>query len=141
MYQYHGWAVIAQSENDEITNTEDDKMLLHIQQYIAGIKDNMDVIEIKAINGQYHFWITGFSNHKPLSRYNPINILRDLGEIASGSYGMLYVYDDEDEIYFNEFRAYVLARGCLTEKKDSFLSPLIPTLADKSEFDEDPYKK
>lgn len=67
MYQYHGWAVIAQSENDETTNTEDGKMLLHIQQYISEMKDNIDVIEIRAINGQYHFWITGFSNHQPLS--------------------------------------------------------------------------
>ncbi|CAJ1317055.1 Imm7 family immunity protein [Paenibacillus nuruki] len=135
MYQYHGWAVISQSVDDEINDKEDHKVLLKVQNYISQMKDNINIIEVKAINGQYHFLITGFSNHKILSKYNPITILRRIGEIAPGSYGILYVYDDEDEVYFNEFRVYVLTRGYLAEKQDPFLSPLIPTIANRSEFD------
>lgn len=135
MYQYHGWAVLSISVDDESNHIEDSKMLLQVHNYISKMKDNMDIIEVKAINGQYHFWMTGFSNHKPQSQYNPINILKELGRLALGSYGTLYVYDDEDSVYFNEFRVYVLTRGKVSEKSDTFLSPLIPTIANKSEFE------
>lgn len=135
MYQYHGWAVLSISVDDESNHIEDSKMLLQVQNYISKLKDNIDIIEVKAINGQYHFLMTGFANHKIISEYNPINIFRHIGILASGSYGILYVYDDEDLEYFNEFRVYVLTRGDISEKSDTYLSPLIPTVANKSKFE------
>ena len=51
----------------------------------------------------------------------------------TGSYGLLYVLDDEDYQdgdYQNEFRVWRLVRGALEERSDPFLSPFIPTVED-----------
>ncbi|MDQ1236824.1 hypothetical protein QE450_004322 [Paenibacillus sp. SORGH_AS306] len=84
MYQYHGWAVLSISVDDKSNHIEDSKMLLQVQNYISKLKDNIDIIEVKAINEQHHFLMTGFSNHKIISEYNPINIFRHIGILASG---------------------------------------------------------
>ncbi|MGR6542089.1 Imm7 family immunity protein [Paenibacillus tundrae] len=60
--------------------------------------------------------------------------MKTIGVMAPGSYGMLYVFNDEHPKHFNEFNVYVLTRGNVEERNDPFLSPLIPTVADDSEF-------
>src|SRR5215467_2984439 len=47
-----------------------------------------------------------------------------------GSYGLLYVWDDESNQHPNEFRVFKLARGRVTEHSDVLLSPVIPALED-----------
>ena len=47
---------------------------------------------------------------------------------------MIYLYDDEDTNgNENAFQVFSLARGELTNKKDFYLSPVIPTIEDKDE--------
>ncbi|GAK41840.1 Imm7 family immunity protein [Paenibacillus urinalis] len=134
MYQYHGWAVVLENTNDETNKEKEINILESIEVYIEGLQPNVDVIEMKAINGQYHLWMTGLWNREPSSNYNPVEIMRNIGDLAPGSYGMLYVFNDEHPKHFNEFKVYVLARGSIQEKDDPFLSPLIPVVADDSEF-------
>ncbi|MEK5061876.1 Imm7 family immunity protein [Paenibacillus shunpengii] len=134
MYQYHGWAVVLENTNDETNKEKEINILESIKVYIEGLQPNVDVIEMKAINGQYHLWMTGLWNREPSSNYNPVEIMRNIGDLAPGSYGMLYVFNDEHPKHFNEFKVYVLARGSIQEKDDPFLSPLIPVVADDSEF-------
>ena len=68
-----------------------------------------------------------------------IDLFRWLAANGPGSYGLLYVHDDEDHRpdgdYENCFRVWRLVRGTLTEHDDPFLSPLIPTVEDP--FDPD----
>ncbi len=48
--------------------------------------------------------------------------------INIGSYGLLYVHDDETKINSDVFVVYKLARGKFERIVDTFLSPLIPTV-------------
>lgn len=120
MYQYHGWAVVLENTNDETNKEKEINILESIKVYIEGLQPNVDVIEMKAINGQYHLWMTGLWNREPSSNYNPVEIMRNIGDLAPGSYGMLYVFNDEHPKHFNEFKVYVLARGSIQEKTIHF---------------------
>jgi hypothetical protein len=59
-----------------------------------------------------------------------VQILKWVAEKGPGSYGPLYVLDDEDrnrgKNYGNEFRIWMLKRGKVYEKADPFLSPFVP---------------
>lgn len=136
MYQYHGWAVILESASADGESNDEHEIVQSIKDYIEVLKKGSDIIDIKGINGQYHFWMTGLWNHEPSSKYNPISIMEYIGSKAPGSYGMLYVCNDEDAEHYNEFRAYILSRGKLDEHKDPFLSPLIPVVTDEYELED-----
>lgn len=129
MYEYHGWAVILDSAGEEGDGAS--AIYERVTQYIELLKLNTDVIELKAINGQYHLWLSGLNNHSPTSKYDPVEIMQTIGVMARGSYGLLYVSNDENERRANEFSVFVLARGCVKEREDPFLSPLIPVIADE----------
>lgn len=134
MYQYHGWAVVLESTGDEASNEGEVNIFETVKKYIEDLQPKVDVLDMKAINGQYHLWMTGLWNREPSSKFSPVVIMKNIGSIAPGSYGMLYVFNDEHPKHFNEFDVYVLARGNVEEKTDPFLSPLIPVVADDSEF-------
>ncbi|CAM4527531.1 MULTISPECIES: Imm7 family immunity protein [Paenibacillus] len=135
MYQYHGWAVILENTGDGETSNERVNIVFEtVKNYIESLKPSVDVLDVKAINGQYHLWMTGLWNREPSLKFTPVEIMKNVGSIAPGSYGMLYVFNDEHPEYFNEFSVYVLSRGRLEQKYDPFLSPLIPVVADDSEF-------
>lgn len=129
MYEYHGWLTLSCD-----TYEEDD---VSLQTAINNIRDYVDKlnwvtgkIEIYAVNGQFHLCISGFDNHKPIEKYNPVNILEYIAERAKGSYGMLYIRDSENNQSHNCFKVYVLARGELSEKEDMYLSPCNPIIED-----------
>ncbi|MGN7360398.1 Imm7 family immunity protein [Paenibacillus sp. SAF-054] len=134
MYQYHGWAVVLESTGDEPSNEKEINIFESIKKFVEDLQPKVDVLEMKAINGQYHLSMTGLLNHEPSSKFNPVEIMKNIGKVAPGSYGMLYVFNDEHPIYFNKFKVFVLARGSIEEKDDPFLSPFIPVVADDSEF-------
>ena len=67
-----------------------------------------------------HYILRGQHNHSG-SPY-VIELFKWIGKVAPGSYGILYVYDAEDENYHNEFRVWRLCRGELKEYDDPFLS-------------------
>ena len=76
--------------------------------------------------------LAGCSNRKPINEDNPVEFFEYIARLTPGSYGILYVMDDEDTDGFdNEFRVYVLSRGRVLEKKDVYLSPFIPIVEDE----------
>ncbi|KRF32213.1 hypothetical protein ASG93_04815 [Paenibacillus sp. Soil787] len=58
-----------------------------------------------------------------------------MSENLPGSYGLLYVHNDEDfkgeDDNSNNFIVWKLARGKLTQEKDNYLSPYIPVVEDE----------
>ena len=53
-------------------------------------------------------------------------------EVADSSYGLIYLYNDEDiNGKQNQFQVFSLARGIVKENKDPFLSLIIPTIEDE----------
>ena len=59
-----------------------------------------------------------------------LNIYYLIAKKAVGSYGLLYVHDDEAKDDSNNFVVYKLARGKVDRIADTFLSPFIPTVED-----------
>jgi hypothetical protein len=129
MYEYHGWAVILDSTGKEGSGAS--AIYERVTQYIELLKSDTDVFELKEINGQYHLWLSGLNDHEPTSKYDPVEIMQTIGVMAPGSYGLLYVFNDQNEHHANEFKVYVLARGLVKLKEDQFLSPIIPVIADE----------
>ena len=81
------------------------------------------MLSLNAANGSYYLHIGGFTNRKGAEAAEIEALYQLIGEIAPGSYGLLYTRDDENlEGYDNEFRVKVLARGQLKEQSDPFLS-------------------
>lgn len=61
-----------------------------------------------------------------------MELYQNIGKIAEGSYGLIYLYNDEDmNGKENQFQAFSLARGIVKETTNPFLSPIIPTIEDK----------
>jgi hypothetical protein len=62
-----------------------------------------------------------------------IDVLQWLAREGPGSYGLVYLHDDEDDKrtrvdHRNEFRVWRLLRGGIDELSDPFLSPIVPNI-------------
>ena len=57
-------------------------------------------------------------------------LVNKIGELAEGSYGLIYLYDDEAVGKENQFQVFSLSRGSVEEFSDQFLSPIAPTIED-----------
>lgn len=82
------------------------------------------------MNGVPFLHLAGEPNHCGTWGTAILGIFERVGQIAPGSYGLLYVRDDESNQYPNEFRVFRLARGQVTEHPDVLLSPVIPSVED-----------
>jgi len=85
---------------------------------------------IKQVN--YH-WVLQWAvshNHRGDTEERFRDVLRWIVEHLPGSYGLVYIMDDEDAEYRNLFRVLVVARGNILERVDPFLSPRVPTVED-----------
>ena len=80
--------------------------------------------------------IVTFETLEKSKKYEIFAVFKLIGEIAEGSYGIIYLYNDEDtDGKENYFQVFSLARGMIKENLDEFLSPIIPTIEDRDSFD------
>ncbi|WP_273322136.1 Imm7 family immunity protein [Vallitalea guaymasensis] len=131
MYEFHGWAVIRETPKviDEENINDIAKM---IEEYIHNLNWESGILKIFAVNGEYQFIVSGVSNHKTQESEELLGVYKYIAKIAPGSYGLLYVKDDEDTKGLdNEFIVYTLVRGNLSIQKDTFISPFIPIVEDE----------
>ncbi|NLP13041.1 MAG: hypothetical protein GX383_00850 [Clostridium sp.] len=131
MYEFHGWATIRKTP----ANVDEEglyEIADEIRSHIAKLNWGNNILNLHAVNGIYHILLAGCSNRKPINEDNPVEFFEYIARLTPGSYGILYVMDDEDTDGFdNEFRVYVLSRGRVLEKKDVYLSPFIPIVEDE----------
>ena len=134
MIELHGWVTIR--ETYKVTFDEEE----HIEIIVQKIRDEIDKLRwfkptIKVMNGEWFLEFSQFSNRKDSRSREIFELYKRIGEIALGSYGLIYLYDDEDmEGKENLFQVFSLARGIVEEREDSYLSPVIPTIEDKDEL-------
>lgn len=128
MFEFHGWATVHYHTHDTDSALQD-RCWQQLAAYVKTIPD--DLVQLQRYNGCDSVHVAGQHNHR--SEYI-IELFRWIGENASGSYGILYIRDDEDRLrdddYSNCFRVWRLCRGQLSERDDPFLSPAIPTVED-----------
>ncbi|OUJ70297.1 hypothetical protein BXP70_24700 [Hymenobacter crusticola] len=77
---------------------------------------------LRSYNGLESFTLAVQHNHKGEPFY-PLDLFTWVAQHSTGSYGLLYVYDDKDEHEHNVFQIYVPKRGQLLKQADPFLSP------------------
>ena len=132
MYEFHGWATIR--ETPSLADEENmDKVIDSVNSFIKNLNwTSGGVLDVRQINGEYHLSVSGFTNHKGKDAEDVLSLYQFLAQKAPGSYGILFVRDDEDRSgNDNKFQVLVLARGSLKEREDPFLSPYVPIVEDE----------
>ncbi|GAA2212639.1 Imm7 family immunity protein [Nonomuraea monospora] len=129
MFEYHGWLTIRES-----AGPDDDPALLRrqvgeIRERLAALGD-YGLIDLRWMNGVPFVHLAGNPNRGGAWGAAVIGLFADVGRIAPGSYGLLYVWDAEGGPHANEFRVFRLVRGEVTEHADGLLSPAVPALED-----------
>ena len=130
MIELHGWMHIYATYKceDLLPQAEIDSIMRKVKD-IASDSDNG--IELRYVNGSAFVNTLHCSNHRTKEVDVIIQAYKSISEIATGSYGILFIRDDEDGKYFNELQVYVFKRGQCIQKKDTDFSPCIPELEDE----------
>ena len=131
MYEYHGWITLVYSICE--VEDEDEKLKIAVDYARDLIEQTLPkryINELKMVNGEYMISLAGLANHRGTLEESLIDFFKEIGEKAPGSYGLLYVSDDENPKFDNEFRVGKLIRGNFEFVEDHYLSPRIPTIED-----------
>ncbi|MDQ6420473.1 Imm7 family immunity protein [Paenibacillus sp. LHD-117] len=126
MFEFHGWIVLRYHTHDT-NEILQDKAYNKFINYLK-VADTEGISTVKRRNGLNSWVINGLHNHR--SDY-VLEMYKWVSENLPGSYGLLYIHDDEDVRDHNKFVVWKLARGALTCEKDSLLSPYIPVVEDE----------
>jgi hypothetical protein len=124
MVEVHGWITLRYSDYD----SEDEKQNDFVYAFKQFLQANFDWLLtqqhglLPQYNGLNCFALNVQHNHAGEPFY-PLEIFTWAANHSTGSYGMLYFLDDENEAHHNEFQVFILKRGKLIKAKDLFLSP------------------
>ncbi|MBP3233645.1 MAG: hypothetical protein J6M65_04380 [Eubacterium sp.] len=128
MVEMHGWATIRDTYKVvDLDNTEKVSKILELEFKTINYLNP----ELKWINGECYLQLSLYSNHWSEECDEMLKIYRIIADKAEGSYGLLYVYNDEDREFNNEFIIYRLVRGRFEMFNDKLLSPYIPIIEDE----------
>lgn len=129
MIDINGWISIRESYTEEGEDGEKlDDIIKQIESKIRHeynfANENYD---LKMINGGFVLNITISHNHRV---EHPFELIRWVAEVAPGSFGVVYVIDDEDVSRDNEnkFKVWLIKKGVVDELDDPFLSPINPII-------------
>lgn len=125
MFEYHAWVTIREGSKEG----EDDSILLekNIAEIEIALKEHEGLgrIELFFQNGSAYVRMDGDHNHY---HAYALDVFTKIGHIAKGSYGLLYINDDEHSEFNNEFQVWRMTKGNVVKMKDQFLSPCNPVL-------------
>ena len=135
MYEYHGWITLLASPKD----LDEEEIILwemsqEINELLLPLNKEHGVAHLESINGNHMISLFGHFNHANSVEPLLLDILKKLAAKAPGSYGLLYIRDDENmDGLDNEFQVWKLVRGEVKACKDQYLSPCIPIVEDPFE--------
>jgi len=135
MIEVHGWISLRYSDYHSL-ESEQENFVYSFKQFLLKHCDwvlDDQIGRLTRRNGLDCFTLNVQHNH-PGEPFYPLDIFTWAAENSTGSYGMLYFHDDENEAHHNEFQVFVLKRGRLIREKDPFLSPYIEEV--EKEYDE-----
>ncbi len=127
MVELHGWALLR--ESFAIDNEDDhiERIINCLSQEIKKLKIDEKLLRLDYCNGEAFVTATKFANHFSDDIKEIIDFFKRITRIAPGSYGLLYLHNDEDTNGFhNAFQVFVLSKGEFKLQQDPFLSPYIP---------------
>ena len=128
MTELHGWLAVRDTPADEDRLPPDETE--RIMNGVREIAAETDCVKLTPANGELYLSTLFCSNHRTPEVDEIIGAYRKIAELASGSYGMILLRDDEDSAHSNEFVTYIFKRGICSVRTDSDFSPCIPTIED-----------
>lgn len=135
MIEFHGWIVIREGyceEDDSETLLKE--ILEELREKIYLLMNEMSDVDIRlqSKNGIYQISLFGAANHKGYTWEQVLILIKWIAENAIGSYGLIYMLDDEDITNENEDKFIVLClkKGKISILKDQYFSPLVPKIED-----------
>lgn len=132
MIELFGWLSISETYKDEDLYSREDLESI-MRDVKAIISHSQSGIELKYMNGTPFLSTAHASNHRTKEVDAIIETYKSVAKTATGSYGVIYLRDDEDKAHNNEFQKFVFKRGCCTAVKDTDFSPCIPVIEDSIE--------
>ena len=129
MLELHGWLTISETYKDEDMYTNE--TLEDIMRQVKRIIENSGTqLTLQYMNGMPFLSTLLYANHRTNETDNIIEAYKSIAKTATGSYGIIYLRDDEDTRHYNEFQIFIFKKGeCIYKSDDSF-SPCIPTIED-----------
>ena len=134
MYEFHGWISIEYHTHDTDLDLQE-KCVNECFDFIKN-ESGLEETNYKLVvhNGIESLLVSGQHNH---TQDYVLDTFKWIAEHAEGSFGILTVFDDEEEIGNQNFKHYVVRRGKISEVKDTFFSPRQPTIEDYLDMDRD----
>ena len=127
MVELHGWALIRESFAIDNEDNNIERIINCLSQEIKKLKIDEKLLRLDYCNGEAFVTATQFANHFSGDIKEIIDFFKRITRIAPGSYGLLYLHNDEDTNGFhNAFQVFVLSKGEFKLQQDPFLSPYIP---------------
>lgn len=131
MVEVHGWITLRETYKV----VDDDNVEPLIKQINNEIeKIEYPQIQIKVNNGNYYIEFSVYTNHMSSDIDDILGFFETVGKITEGSYGLLYLHNDEDRDNYNNFIVYRLAKGKVQVLQDEMLSPVVPVLEDEDDL-------
>lgn len=134
MYEFHGWATLREAAGEDGEDDQERALIM------AEVRDRLNgllwapfaVARLDTLNGEHHLSLSGMFNHPGERAQELFDLLQFVTTRAPGSYGLMYVRDDEadDAQVRNHFQVLALSRGEVRRQQDPFLSPYFPTIED-----------
>jgi hypothetical protein len=130
MIDINGWVVLSNTIDGETHYGSLNEQLSHLNDYLMSLGNFNQVFAFNEVNHNHVLNITIAHNHD-LGYTDMIEeLLNKVAERLVGSYGLVYIWNDEDLENYNNFVVYKLARGQVRKESDPFLSPCNPTIED-----------
>ena len=130
VFEWHGWATIVASpgtEDDAAAEARQREAEAWVAQIVAGAAGvTNETLDLRSANGSLHLWLAGSHNHRDEA---VIDLFRSIAEGAPGSYGVMYVLDDDVS---STWERLVMRRGTVSPESDTSLSPHIGVVEDPS---------
>ena len=131
MYTYHLWIILRESTTEADVGSLG-KKLTELKTRVSTLLQPVPDIVVTALNHEYIFQCSESHNHKGDVHERLLKVIEWLTKALSGSYGLIYWYDDEMQGVnrHNGYRVMVIARGRIEYRNDPFLSPVVPVIED-----------
>lgn len=130
MFEWHGWATIAASpgvKDDAAAEVRQQAVEAWVAQVVGGAAGVAnETLDLRPANGRLHLWLAGSHNHRDET---VIGLFRSIAEAAPGSYGVMYVLDDDVGCTWERL---VMRRGTVRQEVDTSLSPHVGVVEDPS---------
>ena len=131
MVELHGWALIRESFSTDSEEDNIERIADSLSHEISKLRMDDRQLRMDYCNGEAVVTATKLANHFSDDIKGILRFFQQIARVAPGSYGVLYLYNDEDtDGVDNAFQVFVLSKGSFTLHRDPFLSPYIPTVED-----------